>query len=99
MKELLIIVRQSSSLRQITESEVVEALSDSDQKVERLHLEVSTTHLADAVDQGDWRGHDAFLREWAAKIRNAAEHRGNSEVHYFGLAEVPHIVSLGAHFG
>jgi hypothetical protein len=57
------------------------------------------TGFADALEQGDWAGQDQFLREQAAAIRKNANDPGDVEVHYLGLAEVPHMVALGAHLG
>lgn len=99
MSEHVILVRQPSRLRGITESEAVEVLSENDKGQERTHYEVPTDQFAEAVDQGDWYGQDSFLREQALKIRQRADEAGNAQIHYLGLAEVPHVIALGAHLG
>jgi hypothetical protein len=98
MKRLLLI-RQTSPQRQIAESELLDALSDAEQRLERDHLEIPMSQFADSVEQGDWRGQDLFLREQAATIRKKAN-EGDVTLHYFcGFAEVPQIVAIGAHIG
>lgn len=99
MPTQLVLIRQTSALRQIGEEEVVAALDDGDQRLGRTLIEVPTAQFADAVEQGDWTGHDYFLREQAGKIRAAADARGDAVIHFFGLAEVPHMIALGAHVG
>ena len=95
----LILIRQSSQLRTIAEAEVVESLSADEQRVERRHLEVEMKGFADAIEQGDWVGQDQYLREAAARAKQLASDLGDVDLHYFGLAEVPHIIALGAHVG
>jgi len=97
MKKLLL-VRQTSHLRQISEEEALNTLSAEDQRLNRLSREVSMSDFKDAVEQGDWSNQDRFLREQAAILRQDAE-VGDTTVHFFGLAEVPHMIALGAHFG
>jgi hypothetical protein len=97
MKRLLLI-RQTSPLRQISESEVSDALTIEEQRLDREHFHVPTAQFAESVEQGDWNGQDHFLREAAATIRKKAD-EGDVTIHYFGLAEVPHMVALGAHIG
>ena len=95
----IVLIRQSSHLRSIAESEAAAVLSDPERTQERVHIEVPTAQLADSVDQGDWAGHSDYLREAAARIRATAEGLGDVVIHYLGLAEVPHIIALGAHIG
>lgn len=98
MKQL-ILIRQSSPLRKISEEEAVSVLSNEEQKLERHHVEIDMTGFADSIEQGDWAGQDQFLREQAAVIRKDANDWGDVEVHYLGLAEVAHMIALGAHLG
>src|SRR4051794_31396815 len=99
MARQILVIRQSSSLRAITEEEALQALSPDERGLPRRDVEVATAQFADAVRQGDWGGHDTYLREAAAKIRALADQLGDVAVHYVGLAEVPHVVALGAHLG
>lgn len=99
MSQQVIVIRQSSSLRAISEDEVLHVLSDSEKGLVREDIEVPMAQFNGSVEQGDWDGQDAYLRERAAKIRAEADARGDVVVHYFGLAEVPQTVALGAHVG
>lgn len=99
MPKQIIIIRQSSARRQISADEALAALTEEEKKLDREQFEVSTAEFAEAVEQGDWDGHDHYLREEAAKIRARADAIGDAHLHYFGLAEVPHIIALGAHIG
>jgi hypothetical protein len=99
MASHVIFVRQSSRLRAISAEEVVGAIPPEDRGVLQTHIEVRTDDFAESVAQGDWGGQDQHFREEAAKIRQAADHEADVVVHYFGLAEVPHVISLGAHVG
>ena len=83
----------------ISEEEAVSALSDAEQKLERHHVHVDMTGFANSIEQGDWAGQDQFLREHAARIRKDANDWGDVGIHFLGLAEVPHMVALGAHLG
>ncbi len=99
MNQPVLIIRQSSSLRAITEEESLQILSAKEQGTIRRDVEVPTAQFANAIAQGDWGGQDSFLREAAAGIRKEADQLGNVAIHYVGLAEVPHIIALGAHIG
>ena len=95
----LILVRQSSALRQIGPDEAVQALDDAEQRLDRTPIEVTTAQFNDALEQGDWASQDHYLREEAAKIRGLADAKGDAAIQYFGLAEIPHVIALGAHVG
>lgn len=99
MAQQILIIRQPSALRAITEEEALQVLTPDEQALPRREIEVQTSQFADAVAQGDWGGQDAYLREAAAKIRALADELGNVALHYVGLAEVPHVIALGAHVG
>ena len=99
MPKNTLIIRQPSVLRSITEAEALEALTSEERGVIRREVPVPVTQFADAIAQGDWGGQDAFLREQAANVRALADDLGEVQIHYVGLADVPHIVALGAHVG
>lgn len=99
MAQHVLIVRQHSALRSITEAEALQALPPEQRGIPTREVDVPTAQFATAVAQGDWGGHDAYLREKAAEIRARAKDLGDVAVHYLGLAEVPHIIGLGAHVG
>lgn len=67
--------------------------------MEREQIDISASEFRDAIDQGDWSGHDAYLRDAALRIRTMAESAGVVGIHYFALAEVPHAIAFGAHMG
>jgi hypothetical protein len=95
----IILIRQTSALREISEGEALAALSDSEKLLQPKQFGVPTAQFADAIAQGDWAGQDSYLREEAAKVRALADTLGDTDIHYVGLAEVPHIIALGAHLG
>jgi hypothetical protein len=61
-------------------------------------MEIDSRRLEEAVEGGYWRSSDEFVRRSAAELRSSAQ-EGGAEVHYFGIAEVPHVVGIAAHFG
>jgi hypothetical protein len=99
MTQRVLIIRQPSALRSITEAEGLQALPPDQRGVPTRVVEVPTAQFATAVTQGDWGGHDSFLREKAAEVRARAKELGDVVIHYLGLAEVPHIIGLAAHVG
>ena len=100
MTERLILIRHSSQLRSVTEQEVLATLAGSDLTLPRELVSVDTTGFADDVAAGDWERSTAYLRERAATIhRLANDDPRAAELRYFGLAEVPHVIALGAFIG
>lgn len=99
MTDHVILIRQSSAMRTISEAEAVAALPEDLQRLERKHFHLDMSVFADAVEQGDWGDHDHYLREQASTIRSEAAKHESASIHYLGLAEVPHILALGAHLG
>lgn len=99
MDSHLILARHSSHLRQVSEQDVVASLDDEAQRKERVHLHVDTTAFKDSIDQGDWSGQDSYLLNASSQIAAAAGKFQNPELHYFGLAEIPHVIALGAYVG
>ena len=81
-------------------AQAVAAAIPADQaKLHREDFEVNTQSFTAAVEQGDWTGQASFLAEKATEILARAAALGDTELHYFGLAEVPHIIALGAFIG
>lgn len=100
MAERLILIRHSSPLRAVTEQEVLTTLVDPEPALPRELVAVDTTTFADDVDAGDWERSTAYLRERADTIRHLAnDDPRSSELRYFGLAEIPHVIALGAFIG
>jgi len=94
----LLIVRHHSPLRVTGTDEVLTAFSDSELRLAREDLEFDSRPLEESVEGGHWRSSDEFVRRAAAQLHEVVA-RVPSEVHFFGIAEVPHIIGLGAHFG
>jgi len=100
MTERLILIRHSSQLRSVSEQEVLATLAGSDLTLPRELVSVDTTGFADDLAAGDWERSTAYLRERAAAIhRLANDDPRAAELRYFGLAEVPHVIALGAFIG
>jgi hypothetical protein len=94
----LIIVRHQSPLRVIDDEEVLTAFSDAELRIPRQGMEIDSRPLDESVEGDHWRSSDEFVRRTAEEIR-AANADSQGEVHYFGIAEVPHIIGIGAYFG
>jgi hypothetical protein len=97
--EKLILIRHSG-LRTVTEAEILSSLPESVKTGPREFFHVDTARFGSDVDAGDWATSERYLRECAREIRVLADEADQStELHYFGLAEIPHIVALGAFIG
>jgi hypothetical protein len=51
------------------------------------------------VEGGYWNESESYILQEAQRIRVAAEGAADSVIAFFGLAEVPHLVALGAYVG
>jgi hypothetical protein len=99
MAEQLILIRHSG-LRTVTEPEVLSTLSPAESALPREIYSVDTQPFAHDVDAGDWSASERYLRESARLIRDLADRSERStELRYFGLAEIPHVIALGAFIG
>lgn len=98
MPSELILLRQPG-LRDISKEDVRVALDDRQLQLEHEWVDIDMRPFADDVAAGEWEAADRFLRERAAEVHRLADELADPEIHYFGLAEVPHIVALGAHLG
>lgn len=100
MAERLLLIRHSSPLRAVTEQEVLATLRELDLPLPREIVAVDTTEFADDVAVADWERSTTYLRERAAAIlRLANDDPRATELRYFGLAEIPHVIALGAFLG
>lgn len=97
MPELVLVVH--SGLRTIAETEALASLPNDLLASPRTLVKIDTGAFSDAVDAGDWTGQGDYLREKAAAIQQAADTQPDPQIHYFGLAEVPHVLALGAALG
>jgi hypothetical protein len=98
MPSQLILVRQPG-LREISKEDVRAGLDDAQLRLEHEWVDVDMRPFASDVEAGIWEALDQFLREQAARVHQLADAMEAPEIHYFGLAEVPQIVALGAHLG
>lgn len=69
------------------------------QGLHREDFEIDTGPFAAQIDQGDWEGQGRFLAEKASEIHGRLSKLTDAELHYFGLAEIPHIIAVGAYLG
>ena len=98
MTTRLVLIRHSG-LRNVSSSEVLSALETPLRELPRGDHDIQTAKFSDDVESGRWEGQDAFLRSEARKILEDADSSDEPSLHYFGLAEVPHVIALGAHLG
>src|SRR5688572_5729962 len=94
----LLLVRHQSPLRVTGEDEVLTAFSDAQLRLARENVEIDSRPLEESVEGGHWRSSDEFVRRTAAELREVVG-RSLGEVHYFGIAEVPHVIGIGAYLG
>lgn len=92
-------IRHSSALRSIAVEEVRSALETADRAVVVTDAPVDTAQHASDTEGGYWDSSHAYLRRLAGEIRQASTRLGAIEMHYFGLAEIPHVICFGAYIG
>ncbi len=95
----ILLLLHDSPLRTVSEAEALATLSPQELAQPRRIERIDTRHLADDVNGGYWRSSHSYLRETAGRVRAAADEHRASDVKYFGVAEVPHVVALGAYLG
>jgi hypothetical protein len=99
MTERILIVSHDSPLRIVTEAEAIGTLGPNEVGLPRLIEKLDTRHLKDDVEGGHWRSSHLYLRSEAARLRNSADSWGATQIRYMGIAEVPHVLALGAYLG
>jgi hypothetical protein len=97
--DTILIVTHDSHLRVVTEAEALSTLTAQELARPRRIERIDTRHLKDDVDGGHWRSSHLYLRGEAARIRDLADNLGATDVRYMGVAEVPHVLALGAYMG
>jgi hypothetical protein len=98
MPNAILIVR-NPGVGPVTAQAVLGGLSNAQQALTREDSEVDTAPFAAQVEQGDWGGQDRALASMASELQARATKLGDSEIHYFGFAEIPHMIALGAFIG
>lgn len=82
----------------MAEAEPLSAFTDDELRLPRVDHLIDSRPLSESVVGGLWRASDEFVRAAAESLRTKiVEHGG--EVHYFGMAEVPHLLGIAAHLG
>jgi len=97
--EQLLIVLHSSSLRALGEAEALAALGADDHHLPRAVVALDMRRFDEEVEGGYWKESHAYIRRVASDIRRAADEARDARIQYFGLAEIPHVVALGAYVG
>jgi hypothetical protein len=95
----LLLLLHDSPLRTVSEAEALATLNSHELAQPRRIERIDTRHLADDINGGYWRSSHSYLRETASRVRAIADEHGAAEVRYFSVAEVPHVIALGAYLG
>lgn len=98
MPSKLILVRHSGR-RHVDEAGLLESIDEAVRLAPRETVHIDTQQFAEDVAAGQWSGHDAYLRSRAAEVRRIADTSDDPEIHYAGLAELPHVIAFGAALG
>jgi hypothetical protein len=96
--EEVILIRHAG-LRMISKTEVASVLSQKALRRSPENVLVDTMAYADDVDGGVWDASERYIIEEAKRLRALADENGASRFLYFGLAEIPHAIALGAYLG
>jgi hypothetical protein len=97
--EPLLIVQHQSPLRTVSDTESLAILTVDQQSQPRQVFTVDTRPFQHDVEGGHWRSSHGYLRQVAGEIRNAADQIGAAKLLYLGVAEVAHVIALGAYVG
>ena len=90
------VIRQSG-LRAISEDEVLNVLTPEDNRLRRYDMLVDMQQYP--IDGGVWDDSEQYILQQAREIRHLADEKGAIKLLYFGIAEIPHILALGAYLG
>ncbi|MGN7890327.1 SAVED domain-containing protein [Dyadobacter sp. 22481] len=90
---LLIIIQPG--LRSIDTKEALSVLSDADSKLPREIVEVDMQKYD--IEGGVWDDSESYILEKAREIHKLADAKEAVKVLYLGIAEIPHIITLGAY--
>jgi hypothetical protein len=94
----LLIVRLSSHIRATSEAEILTALEEASHELPRQVVSVDLTPYEAEVEGGHWEASHAFVRKVAGDLRAAADKLKDVRIVVGGIAEIPHVVALGAYF-
>ncbi|MCY3488068.1 MAG: SAVED domain-containing protein [Bacteroidetes bacterium] len=99
MQDRLIIIRQSSHLRNVTSAEVQHAVPKDLLRLPRETIDVDMRPFANDVNNGYWDNSESYIVDQSREIRELVEAAANPVILYFGLAEIPHVIAMGAYVG
>lgn len=94
----LVLVRHSG-LRVVEAAEVLAGLDADLVRLPRLDAHIDARPFAEHVDAGSWHGQIEYLRRSADRVKQLSDSSANPALHYFGLAEIAHVIALGALLG
>src|ERR1017187_6628938 len=97
--EPLLIVQHQSPLRTVSDTESLDILTADQQLQPRQVFPVDPRPYQYDVEGGHWRSSHGYLRQVAGEIRKAADQIGAATILYLGVAEVAHVIALGAYVG
>ncbi|CCH57626.1 hypothetical protein BN8_p06822 (plasmid) [Fibrisoma limi BUZ 3] len=90
----LILIRQPG-LRAISEDEILSVLTTDELRLTRSNVLVDMQQYP--IDGGVWDESERYVINSAKEIRRLADDKQAARLLYFGIAEVPHILALGAY--
>jgi hypothetical protein len=99
MPDRLILIRQPSHLRNVTDAEVRAVVPDDLLRLQTHPVEVDMRPFRNDTENGHWDAAEGYIIDQARAIRELAEDADDPVLLYFGLAEIPHVVTLGAYIG
>lgn len=94
-----IIVIRHSGLRSIDSVGPLASLESTKHMLPRVDHEIDMSQFRGPIEAGDWSGQDSYLRQHASTLYNVAENSTDPEIHYFGIAEIPHVLAFGVFIG
>ncbi|HIG73789.1 MAG TPA: SAVED domain-containing protein [Bacteroidetes bacterium] len=99
MPKSLLLIRQPSHIRNVTDDEIRVVVPDDLIRSYSETVEVDMRPFQNDTENGYWEDAEGYIIDRARAIREWAEAQGDPVIHYFGLAEAPHVVALGAYVG
>lgn len=91
----ILLIKQQSSLRAIDNAEILSALAEDDHKLPREIVDVDMRPFS--IEGGIWDDSQHYILQKAREIKQKADEQGGGKLLYFGLAEIPHVIALGAY--
>lgn len=98
MPSHLVLVREHG-LREISEDEVLAALTDDERQRKRHLFDVDMREFRADIEGGHWDRADEYLRAKAQELIALCDSLDDPEIHFFGLAEVSALIAFGAYLG